>query len=820
MTTKTDQSGAQGGRSVVGAVLDFFSSVRLGIVLLVLLFVYCTVGSAGVVYPTRGPADFSMLGIPFRHDMVRQWRAFEMTEFEWFHTPVFLALIGLICVNLVVTTLRRIPLNAVNLGVWMIHTGIIVLALSSVVYFSTKVEGDTPVIRRDVVITVPGAPGAVRVAALAGNGATVRTDAGEHRFAIASIDPAWELLTGEDAGKRVFAVSVQVTPPPGAGQPFVRQLLDGYPEYTEDVLPGRGRVKKLEEFGGDSLVDAALGMALQARPQPYFWLKETAALYLRPKGAEEWSQRRIEGLPRYNDYVSSVQEDIWPAPLDSRGEVLRPDPLSISVPGEGDALAGADVRVTGFLRFAVMQDDWGPGGPVFNPMAEIAIETAGGASNTFALASFDPSRRDALDGRLAFRWVNSEEEAARYTAPARYGLTVRVPRTGDEAVLSFTKDEVPGEEGEWTELGESGFAFRVRSIVDRLPLADGTTIGLAIVDIRTPDSEFSRWVFADPEKNRDNYETAPEDPHRSEAPDPRIETDFTPATGGATLTVIAGPQPGALRVIRATPEGAFETTPLRVGQRVQPIEGLTLTVKRLVPDAQLVERPRIVPWRQRDKDADSAQTFALVRVEVSEDGRTQSRWLPLQRYAVDDVGEVSPVLTRNEPAKLTLTDGREVEIAVSRERTLLPAPVILDEFVLTTNVGGFSGRVSSIRDWTSEIRFLGDDGPTKAMSVSTNNPKTFGGLSFFQAFWDAPQSGSSGLTFTGLGVGNRIGVAGQLAGSILAAIGMVYAFYIKPIIKRRRRDAVMEGIASGRFGEMARRHAAAVNGARETEVAP
>jgi len=31
------------------------------------------------------------------------------------------------CLNIVVATLRRIPLRVVNLGVWMIHTGIIVL---------------------------------------------------------------------------------------------------------------------------------------------------------------------------------------------------------------------------------------------------------------------------------------------------------------------------------------------------------------------------------------------------------------------------------------------------------------------------------------------------------------------------------------------------------------------------------------------------------------------------------------------------------------------------------------------------------------------
>jgi hypothetical protein len=36
---------------VIGAVLDFFTNVKLGIWLMVLLFIYSSIGSAGIVYP-------------------------------------------------------------------------------------------------------------------------------------------------------------------------------------------------------------------------------------------------------------------------------------------------------------------------------------------------------------------------------------------------------------------------------------------------------------------------------------------------------------------------------------------------------------------------------------------------------------------------------------------------------------------------------------------------------------------------------------------------------------------------------------------------
>jgi len=40
----------------------------------------------------------------------------------------------------------------------------------------------------------------------------------------------------------------------------------------------------------------------------------------------------------------------------------------------------------------------------------------------------------------------------------------------------------------------------------------------------------------------------------------------------------------------------------------------------------------------------------------------------------------------------------------------------------------------------------------------------------------------------------------QLAGCIIAVVGMIYAFYIKPILKRRRLEAVEQQIAMGLQG--------------------
>ncbi len=52
-----------------------------------------------------------------------------------------------------------------------------------------------------------------------------------------------------------------------------------------------------------------------------------------------------------------------------------------------------------------------------------------------------------------------------------------------------------------------------------------------------------------------------------------------------------------------------------------------------------------------------------------------------------------------------------------------------------------------------------------------------------------------------LGVGNRNGVNVMLLGCCLAVLGMIFAFYIKPLIKRRRQQAVYAQVAVDRHPE-------------------
>ena len=261
-------------------VFDLFSTVWFGVFVAVLLFIYCAVGSAM-------PA-------------VRQHPALELTEFEWFHWWPFNVLIGLLCVTMVTVTVRRIPFRFVNAGVLSIHSGIILLCIGSYYYFGTKVEGDTPVFRRRVLIFLPGMDRPEALVALPGSRSTVHVTGAPWGFQIQGTTAAWPILSDEHAGETAYAVNVLVTPP--MGDPFIRQLLAGYPQYTEDVIPGKGRAIKSI---GRKLVEQQLKLSLDYEPQDYFYVMKSWALFVRPTGAKEWVERPIHGLPRYHDRVGS-----------------------------------------------------------------------------------------------------------------------------------------------------------------------------------------------------------------------------------------------------------------------------------------------------------------------------------------------------------------------------------------------------------------------------------------------------------------------------------------------------------------------------------
>lgn len=813
------------GFSPIRALLSLFSSIWLGVILLALLFIYTSVGSSGV--PTH-PNIFD----PAHWASVRQMRPFELTEFEWFNWWPFKVLIVLICINIVVATLRRIPFNVINLGVWMIHAGIIMLCLGGVWYFGTKVEGDAPILRRRLVIEAPNGEKA-SLPAQAGAMTAVGTGDDRYILQVQSIDPRWELLSGEEKGQHAYKVSVAVQ---SKGGRFIRDLIANRPQYTQDIIPSNDPKQPMQraiKVTGKALVDEALKLSLDYEQQKYFYVVDSRAIYLRevdagghPKG--DWVQRPIpHGLPRYNDYIAD-SNDVW---MPAGANAIAPDPLDVVVPAHDpdDPLPGVDLRISRYLRYAGLSSRWknNDTGPV-NPRVAVTIALPGGQQDQqFDLLALDPEHSGALEDtrgnrNMVFTWVGTQQELDALTRRVEPVLQFTFPASGKTVEETIAATIASDPKLEFKAIEGTDYSYRVENLQDNVDFGNGVN-SVAIVQIKSPKRTFTRWVFNDSKFNRDMAmaEDATAQHNAQIETDAEIQSVYRQGTyPPAPIVLVAGPGETQLSMI-VTPElGEPRLTPLKQGDVVDVVSGVTMRVDRFAPRSVEETRPEIVPREQRDRQVGEMMSTICVDLPKAAMGTAETAaeraWLPYHHYAFssfDDVLRRFPY----RPTSITLADGRRIEMMFSRQRLPLPAPVALEDFAVDTHIGGFTGQTSSIMDWKSLVRFKGKNGEwLPVQTVRVNKPTEFDGFWFFQAQWDPPEPprgngdpGSMGLNYTVLGVGNRNGVNVMLAGCCIAVFGMFYAFYVKPAVKRRRQQKVYREVDRQRLDRAVARERAA-----------
>ena len=419
-------------------------------------------------------------------------------------------------------------------------------------------------------------------------------------------------------------------------------------------------------------------------------------------------------------------------------------------------------------------------------------------SSEYQLVAFDSERSKGDGGLLMMRWVDQESDFQRMSSKAN--LRLEIPELGVVIDDPLSSPESGGEE--FTQIGETLYGYRVLAVQNDLNLGTGD-VSVVIMEIKTPTGLHRRWVFDDPNLTRDVIEGAPmlESGHQPIIADESITVTYTPGMGQSLVTLVAGPQPDRLRLLTSLGVAEPQVREVTVGESVRLPGGLDITVDRYTANAIIETRPFVVSPEQRVRDA--KEFFSRIRVGGS-GMRGEPTWLRFHMYPFEKQSEA---LRRHiyEPTVVTLADGRRFELMFSRQRASLPAEIALDEFRLSTHMGGFTGESGTIRDYTSMLRFRETNetewgAPTP---LSMNKPVEHGGYWYFQAQWDPPeearregQRASAGLNYTVLGVGNRNGVYIQLLGSVIAVIGMIYAFYVKPIIKQRRKKKIYASMAS------------------------
>jgi hypothetical protein len=755
-------------------IVDTLGSIWFGVVVMVLIFVYSAIGSA--VPPVRQGALADWLGI----EALR----FEMTEMEWFHTPVFVGLVVLLCVSMVVSTVRRVPLTLPRLGGWLTHAGIIVLTIGCAVYFGRKLEGDTVLYGRTALISAgPGAP-PVKLIVRPGATAMVGAGADAYRVTVQQLIPRYEIRSGDDASKQTTAIWFDVQRAgAAAGRRFTRVVLVGYPQYTEDVLVGDdGRMQRAVNAVGTRLADPSLRIALAYEPQDAFYLVHTAAVYARFEEGADWIEAPVRRLPRYYEHVSS-SKDVWPS-ADGTLPALRPIDIPLRAEGagaDGKAFDALDVRVVGYLPYAVLDERWTPGGEALNPVIRFSLSQGTGRT-AYQLAAFDPDRNriafDDIGFHIVFRWAQTEAQREALARRHKPRLVFEVEGAAEAVTIPLADllDAGP------RPVGQTGYTVSLAraDVIPHFMMPDeqgrGVPTSVASVTVTKGESTVRRMVFAGmPSHNMDVDDTGAPTGRRA---DTALRIRFEDPSPVGVL-ILGGPTEQDCELILNRVDGRQVRAAAPIGEPVSLFTGaMPLTVEALTARAVEATRPMIVPRGQRQPMQNVGPSYSLLAVEVREGNRAQWVWLPYNAYPFPDARYAYPARFANgsySPRSIRLSDGRTLELLYSRERRYLPATMALERFVLETDPGA-----QRERDFISHVRFYEDGDWSDVHTVRSNRPGAYGPFWFFQAQWDP---GAEALTV--LGVGNREGIGTMLAGVCLSVIGMLYSFYVRPWLSRR-----------------------------------
>lgn len=713
----------------------------------------------------------------------------EMSELEFYSWWPLSLVLGLFIVNLVVATLRRIEFDVPRIGVITVHTGIVTIALGSIVYAGLKQEGDT---------------------LLASGG-----------------------------------MSADGTTRPGP------------------------------------VVD-------------YFYDNNDTALWISESGADAppglWEQRRLSGVPRYNDYnLKAVAGGPELSGVRDHG------PLDVTVPemaGEGadqppQLAEGVRFRVVGYANYAELERRWVPvvrSGEVGKRLRDVEVwlidpdpHTGRVDERPRQVLRFVPEvpaqRVDEVGGLLGVEYTFGMDETrwrdlqSPLPAGTTHALVVEHPESGYRNVF-------PIREGVEIPVGTTGYRVRVKQILPEPPFpiitkgfegARSSVVVARVIPPRTEDGAadepaYERWVYhrypelaqdlVDAPASGDPAGTRTEGagsmagasmgagmPSRRDA-DPAIRLGFIDASIAQVyfderpIGAEGGGEPSVRALVRLPGAQAVVTPSLGSADDLQVAPKLKMRLGARVEKAALIEFPRPVEPVDQDKRLIGTHQAAALAVEIVESNGAGSDsrvvWLPFTQYLSVDARNARPV---------TLSDGRVLTLAFGRVRHQLPRMALrLADFEMTPYPHSQTPRdyrsdVVVMSNWNNVLRddlrrtslnepllvrvpFHGrQDVPTpinwlgKLMSFVIPVQYKFSQAGWDQQGWrESAEAAARGelprahARFTILGVGNNPGIYVIATGAVMMSVGIPWAFYLKPVLmKRKKRKLQMQLAREGRL---------------------
>lgn len=736
------------GRGPLGRLLDLFTSITFGVVILTLILIYASIMSA---VPSVS-------------------RALEFTEMAAFRHWLFNTFIALFVITLTCVTLRRIRWNLINLGVLTVHAGLLVFTGGAVWYFFTKHEGD---VRLD-------SP-RVELVSLAG-----QDSRGVSRV-LAEKGQNWS-ATMPAFGGRVKLEVLEATPVglQAAAKAKVRVTIGDNPPRDVEL--------SLADKPSEPVHERLAIRLVRCEPKDHFYDDELAALWA-SNGASEPKVLPIERLPIHVERFSDEGYEI----RDTTGNVVhskRSTPVldlgGVKIPTgwfENWTLPIAvdshelpfDVTVTGYLPYVQgMERVAVPGGDKPNPAANIRVEFGGGSATRESLFALDPSASLGSQLNVEYRWVESAEERDMLLRPLAgpHELTVEVRDPPVSKVYSVTQGQTIQVEG-------TGYELKVSELVPNWPLMspgfEKARSPVARVDVKGPTKTFNRTVVQRyPQLTQDIDETGM---RKKDGPyDPNIVIRYRTSAIGA-LMLVAGPNvPPQMAMFGI--DGRVQKFDVKPGvpQTVGgPMASFTVTVTELIDKAQNGFLPVVVPPDARRPVG--ARQASAIRLKFTGRGAnagwSQTQWVMRSEYP--DL-EPDPIVVR------APGDERTWELIYSRYPRSLGATVAVRKLSVDSHPG--ERRAAA---WQSDVLYqLAGDSAASDAHTRTNVTMTIGNWTYFQS-----GAATDNWSFTVLGVGNRNGIIPMGVGCVMITLGCLFAFYVKPILKRRQAQAALERHAYG-----------------------
>lgn len=723
----------------------------------------------------------------YRSTTLRRLPGFEMSELEFYSWwPLRLVLL-LFCVNMITATARRIEFTFKNLGVLTVHTGIITIALGSIVYQAFKQEGDT-----------------ILLASNTGEGPGPAASGFYDNQRLA-------LFVAQRDG--VF------------GPQWEQRPIEGVPRYNPyDLRAGLDTPE-------DSLWHT-LGLPDPASDAPERSLSRDV-----PDGRAQHVDPdlafRIVGYAPYAD-----SRDDWirdePRPGESANPLriveLLPNMPDAQLAQLGQAIGRTLIPGEPLFRFTLL-----PGLPAqrvrINPMLGLEYRQ-----------NLDPERRAALTSNLPA----DTRHALLVTVPRAGGEPYRglfrigsgTQHTLGDTGFSLHVEQLspeppfpiitPGYENATSSVAvvhvstPEGDEFD-RWLYHRYPELDQDL--LKVVggqDVTQANGGRPNRVDADLSKIRITYLDAS-----------RLQVYFNEQTGSA----------GGLEAIIREPGGNVRVVDCSDDRTVTDlIAGLDLKVATYWDHARLLRRPVPTPEAERDNQFIGTHDRAMLAVEVSSKSgafEPVTEWLEFSKYFFEfNRAQDAPIRT------VLLPDGRSVRLAFGRLRRSFGPPTnpnpafqvrMVDFEMIAYDHRGAprdyqslvlvepTGFAEEFEPYEHTVKlnaplrapFHADPDAAALANLFSRLARGFdpGSFKLSQAGWDqqgwqeTQQMVDQGVLdrprakFTILAVGNNPGIHVIALGSILMSVGIPWAFYVKPWLVRRERDRLKAIHAKPRAAE-------------------